>query len=416
MLDWERSASEWRARLRVLPPHFLRYDEVAKTWYYNAQEGELVVTPGDGKWVLLTRGQRGWMYGLVRQLAVPWLAKQLTARDWNRYNERHGLPIIKAYAPAIAKEDHKDQFWDDCTNLASEVVAQLPTHLDKDVPDAKFDIQLLEAQDKSWETFREHLDRCDRRFSVIWLGGNLSTEVASTGANRAASQTHADQLRDKAKADGERVATDLRLQALWPITALNFASAVFEATPWPHWDTTPPEDVTARAQGQETFIRVVKSAEDAGYEVENLDALAEQHGLQLRKREPSTATPQPPQLPALPEGSQQRARPRAQARLASGAARAQNEGFVDGQLYADDVVDDARDRAGELIAGNLLADLLNAIDGADSYQEVRERVLATYQGLAPPEDLRDLAAKAWTLADLAGAAAVRQDVGGDTEE
>src|SRR5690606_22906422 len=60
--DWTRSASRWSPRLRTLPPHFLRFDEHRKAWLYNAREGELEVTPGDGRWFLLTRGQRGWMH------------------------------------------------------------------------------------------------------------------------------------------------------------------------------------------------------------------------------------------------------------------------------------------------------------------------------------------------------------------
>src|SRR5690606_9302142 len=79
--DWTRSASRWSPRLRTLPPHFLRFDEHRKAWLYNAREGELEVTPGDGRWFLLTRGQRGWMHGLVRRLAIAWVAKQLTIRD-----------------------------------------------------------------------------------------------------------------------------------------------------------------------------------------------------------------------------------------------------------------------------------------------------------------------------------------------
>jgi hypothetical protein len=74
VLDWERGSSSWEARLRVLHPQFLHYRQFDRKWIYSAEEGQLEVTPGDGKWVLLTSGQRGWMQGAVRSLAINWLA------------------------------------------------------------------------------------------------------------------------------------------------------------------------------------------------------------------------------------------------------------------------------------------------------------------------------------------------------
>ncbi len=296
VLDWDKTSSPWRARFRTLHPQYLRWDDTRKVWIYQAREGEFEVKPGDGTWVLLTDSQRGWMRGLVRSLAVAWICKQLTIRDWNRYNEKHGMPIVKAYAPAIADEADQEDFWEDLQGLYSESIAQLPTNLDEN--GAKYDLDLLEAKDQSWKTFPEQIERSDRRFTILILGGNQATDVTGKVGTQASALQHSNELQDKATALGKRLSTGLRRQALWPVVAFTFAAATFETTPWPRWDTLPPEDTKAESDDQESFGKALKAIQEAGYDVENLDELAEKHGLKLVKRQP----PKPPTQPgAAPE-------------------------------------------------------------------------------------------------------------------
>lgn len=298
VLDWVRGSQAWEARLRVLHPQFLRYDQWRRKWFYLAQEGDLEVTPGDGQWILLTDSTRGYMHGAVRSLATPWISKQLTIRDWNRYSERHGLPIIKAFAPAIAEESDTLAFWDDLQNLQSEMVAQLPTDLDEN--GAQFDLELLEAKDQSWESFKELIDRCDRRIMVTLLGSNLSTEITTQGS-QAASKSHRGVELAKASADAQKLATDLRKQGLFPIAAFNLASVSIDVMPWPHWDTAPPEDDLGNAQAALAFGQALVQIVKAGYDVENIDEVAERYGLKL-KRSAVALTPPPDSLAS--EGDQ----------------------------------------------------------------------------------------------------------------
>lgn len=291
-LDWERGGSTWTARLRTLHPQFLRRDPFRNVWTYQAKEGLLDVTPGDGRWLLLVDGQRGWMNGAVRAIAITWISKQLGLRDWNRYNERHGLPIIKAYAPAIAEESDTLQFWEDIKGLQSETTAQLPTHLDGD---AKFDLELLEAKDQAWQTFEKLLERADRRFMVHILGSNLSTEVSGTGS-LAATKVHRGVEISKATADAQKLSTELRRQGLLPIVAYNIAASI-DVIPWPKWDTAPAEDDGENAKAAKSFGEALVQFSKAGYEVENLDEVSERYGVKLKKL-PKPATPAPGEPPA----------------------------------------------------------------------------------------------------------------------
>src|SRR5687767_6495598 len=121
-IDWDTSGPVWVPKVRALPAEFLRHEEFERKWYYDAREGTKEVTPGDGKWILLTTGQRGWIWGLIRGLAVLWLSKQLTYGDWQRYCQKHGLPIIKAKIPIFRDDKEKDAFVEALSTIQSEGV------------------------------------------------------------------------------------------------------------------------------------------------------------------------------------------------------------------------------------------------------------------------------------------------------
>lgn len=292
-LDWDTSTPGiWIPKLRTLPTEYLRYDTGERQWVYEAQEGSLIVTPGDGRWVLLTTGQRGWIWGLIRGLAVLWLSKALTQGDWSRYNERHGLPIVKAFTPITSDKDEREKFIDALAELRSEAVIGLP----RDESGFGYDVELMEAMDRSWESFMKSIERADRKMQVMLLGGNLGTEVATTGANRAASEVHVLTLdREKAKIDSDRLSRTLQEQLLAPFMALNFPGE--NEIPAPQWDVAPAEDVRLWVDAQGSFLDMLGKQEAAGYDVANAEALATEYGLRLKKLK-TAATPKPDAKPA----------------------------------------------------------------------------------------------------------------------
>lgn len=412
VLDWDRSPDRWSPRLRTLHPQFLWRDQANQKWWYTAREGMLEVTPGDGRWVMLIDGQRGWMRGLVRPTAIPWIGKQLTIRDQGRYNERHGFPIVLARVPAIADDGDKDDFWEDLQDIQQETVAALPTHVDGESADAKFDLDLLEATDQSSKTFGDTLDRWDRRLTILFLGGNQSTEVTDKGTHASAS-SHADQLSDRGTSIEKKLSTQIRRQCVYPTCAFNYAGATLDVVPWPHWNTEPPEDTLLEAQDQKAFGDAVDAVQKAGYEIDNLDELAEKHGLKLTKKEPPApaVVPKPavpsPDDPVIPGTEPIAARGGLVRILASGASTSENRGFIEGQLYVDAVVEGVSALADAALKPTLDA-ILEELDAATDYEDLAKRLRARYVTMSPA-DLSELVYRAMIVGGLAGNRAVTQD-------
>lgn len=279
-LDWDFKGPGglWVPRLRMLPTEFLRFDDETQKWFYQARGmQELEVTPGDGKWFLLT-SERGWRWGMIRALALTWLGKQLMYIDWQRYSQKHGSPIFKAKIPIWRDDQEKRQFAADLAGVMAEGVVALPQDETTQGIISGYDVELLEATTISWQGFQAGLERADRKFQVMLLGGNLGAEATSKGSNRAAAETHAGALNELAAGDAEELAECLQYQLLAPFMALNFGT---DAVPLPFWDADPADDVRAWAPAQAQLSQTVAALAEAGVEIKNLEEVGRKYGLEL---------------------------------------------------------------------------------------------------------------------------------------
>lgn len=401
VLDWRFDSKVWVPCFRNLPTEFLWHDDSLNVWKYNAKEGEYVVEPGNGTWVLLTSGQRGWLYGYIRALALLWVAKQFVFRDWNRYNERHGMPIIKAKMPVSTGAPEKSKFIQDIQELNSEGVIGLPQGVDG--PDVNFDLELLEPKDQSWETFQVALERFDRKINVMLVGGNLGREVASSGANRAASETHDGKLAKLAVPDAQALGECFQYQVVQPFFTFNSPSTT--DIPYPCWDAEPPEDLKERALTQETFGKALGALGTAGYKLTEkaLKELAETYGLELEEKPPEP----PPVVQAMPGApGQARARvpPQRQLSLASGD--------TDAALVAQTELDEVADETAGDIQDVMRPDtrmLLRLIKMSTDYDDLKQKIEMSFDQL-DPNRLAAVLEKAGVLAALIGRFSVIEEL------
>lgn len=435
----QRQASRWIYTLDVWDPQFLTYSGSERKWSVTTQDGQQDIEPGKDGWIIWSAGPRGWMHGMVRSLAVPWLMRQFAWRDWASYSERHGMPIVKALVPATAEAHDKAQFAADIRALSTETTVTLPQG--PNGPGESYDLSLLEATSNTWEGFERLITACNVTYAVRVLGQNLTTEIQ--GGSYAASKT-ADQVRtDVKKSDAEAVYALARAQIL-PLTAeANYGKGA--PVPGPSYDVEPAENLTENATAARALGDALSSFKTAGYEVKNLPEVAEKFGLELDEVEPPEpppvpVPPVPPQPPpaapdapsvgedmpgdaSAPQGTpgdangdeQQMAdrctcgREHGTVALASGDSPADAPGFVAGQLWVDALGDDGIARTAKALQPDLAA-VKAVIDNSESFDEVRTKLLKLYRGMLNPESTMRLLERAMILGEIAGRWSVSEDL------
>ena len=424
-LDWNLVDGKWAPKLRVLNPQFLYWDDYEKdpqtglsgVFKYQSRDKEHVVTPGDGKWVLLSDGRESWMRASVRALATTWMLKNQTIRDLGRYLERHGLPIIKAMVPYFASNPDKLKFFNDSKRLGSDTSILLPTDMGgAEHPEAGFDLELLEATDGSWEAFIATLERCDRKFQVHFMGTNTNELIDGAGS-KATSESGRNISMQKAQELINRVKSDIKSQLVQVFFDVNGIAYDWRDIPEPCWLVEGDEDMGKRAQTLEFFGKAL-TAIGAGYEIKNIDEIAAEYGLTLEKK----AEPENPG-----EGGPQKQGQNGKAQNNNSGKNLDNlhdcslsnsappveevgkrGGFEAGQRYLDEFTDRLTHEADILedVDAESMAEMINSADTPEQL----EKMLSFYVSDGNSAGLASLFEKGMILANMAGRFGVQEDL------
>lgn len=293
LVSWEAAGGRWWPSVEVWHPQHLRWHETRRGWEAATTAGLVDVVPGDGAWIRYEpEGERGWMDASIRGLAIPYLLRGLSRRDWARFSEKHGLPITGAVVPEEADTDDKDDFFDDLRQLAGEGIVMLP----RDRDGKGFGIEMIEPKNfTAWQGFEHVLLHCDVSIAVELLGQASNAEKGGSFAKAVALGA---MRQDLLEADAAALAETVRADLLKPWARFNFGDP--ELAPIPVWDATPPEDAAALATTWQTagdaLTKLQQSAAAQGMEVD-LDAFAARFGIPLR-RAARSATPAPTAPPA----------------------------------------------------------------------------------------------------------------------
>lgn len=289
LTDWSSSGGRWWPTVDIWHPQHLRYHDQRRVLEAQSTAGLLEVIPGDGTWLRYEpEGELGWMDASVRGLAIPYLLRGLSRRDWARFGEKHGLPITGAVVPEDADAEDKDGFFDDLRQLASEGIVMLP----RDREGKGFSIEMIEPKNfTAWQGFEHVLGHCDVSIAVELLG---QASNADQGGSFAKATALAFIRQDILEADAASVAETIHADILRPWAAFNFGDP--DLAPLPVWDATPPEDASKLATTLSTAGTAIAgwqaAAATQGLEVD-VEALAEKLGMPLRKL--TAKPPAPPQ-------------------------------------------------------------------------------------------------------------------------
>jgi len=238
---WELREGRWLGVLRPYDARNLRWDTQQRAWFVRTSTGEVQIVPGDRRWVLYAPScsgtpdgdERPWMYGAWRAACRPVLGKLLAWGDWMHHSEIHGSPIRTADVDVELSKKLRDELAAVLGDLGADTAA---------IPPKGVKLKLLEALADTWKMFPEAIKTGAVEIVVAITGQSSSTEVVQgqdTGAT-----LHGRVRQDLIDGDARTLSTCLHDQSLGDYTELNFGSRAL--TPWPCWQTDPPEDLQKR--------------------------------------------------------------------------------------------------------------------------------------------------------------------------
>jgi hypothetical protein len=258
--------------LRIWHPRWLRQDLMTERWYLMTSEGEIEITPGDGRWIMFAPYglTRPWTQGAWRPLSFAWILKQFALHDRARHSEVQGSPARVGIAPQGATQQGRKRFLSDLRALGRDAAMILPEG---------YDYKIVEASARTWEIYGAQIEWADRAIAIAIAGQFVTTEGTKGFSN---GNIHAAIKHDLIKFTAETLSTTLRDQGLVPWAIANWGDA--SATPWPRWDTDPPKDKKAIAEAMATLGAAVTSLDGAlaalGKRVDAIE-LATQFGIPL---------------------------------------------------------------------------------------------------------------------------------------
>jgi hypothetical protein len=269
-LLWDTSGEFWIPHLMPVHPSFTYYHWPLRHYIFVSLDGQVAIQPGDGKWVTFAPfGEyRGWMRGAVRAIAQPWLMRHFALRDWARFNERHGLPVLKGKVPAAADPQARAYYEAQLKRLGTDTAMILPQGVSEQF---SYDLELLEAQAGEWESFKAEIDQCDMQIVLTLLYQNLTTEVQE--GSFAAARVHAAVRQAALKADSRALAMTIYHQIARPFAAFNFGDP--DLAPFTEWEVTPAEDFNANADVLVKWANAFELLRRAGLEITDKEGVKE---------------------------------------------------------------------------------------------------------------------------------------------
>lgn len=288
-LIWKTTADRWTPRLKVWHPQFLYWDWTRGTFMLSTMSG-MIPLPiidenprSDGKWfVWAPYGfQYGWLRGIVRSLAHKYLMRQWNYRDWARYNERYGKPIVGGIMPAAANADSKRRFEDEVVGMGDDAVIMLPQGTD---PGTQYDLKLIEAKSRGYQTFDDFKKHLDADIAIAVLGQDLPSESGGGGLGASKGSDIRDHVRIDKRIQDAAIWDAIRDQVLTWDARYNNGDPELAARP--EAQVIPEETETEENNGMlllgQALTALDAGAKDAdGISLIDVEAVIERQGLPM---------------------------------------------------------------------------------------------------------------------------------------
>ena len=278
-LLWDTSDDAlWIPHLHPWHSRYTYYHWTLRKHIAITLDGQVPIIQGNGHWVSHQPhgSYRGWMHGAMRAIAPWWIARNYALRDWARYSERHGMPILLAITPWGALPEETGAFVNAVATLGQESAMKLPQSNDDSF--GKYDLKLLEASDQAWLAFAGLVTQCNSEITLALLGQNLTSEVKE--GSFSAAQVHADVRQDILESDARALENTIYMQIARPFAEINFGDA--NLAPRTRWCVTPVERSTIATTALVQFAQAISALYSSGMQVDNIDDLAASMQLNLK--------------------------------------------------------------------------------------------------------------------------------------
>ncbi|SEH72965.1 Mu-like prophage protein gp29 [Rheinheimera pacifica] len=214
---WDTKSTPWKPQdYKWVDPRYLRQDQETLQQILLISEDAPTGAPLEPyKFILHTpRSKSGsvWRNGLARLVAVMYMLKSFTIRDWWAFAEVFGIPVRIGKYGANASTDDISTLINAISRIASDAGAVIPESMK---------IELIEtAKGNGGNTLFENMARwCDEQVSKAVLG---QTMTADNGSSQSQATVHNEVRIDIAKWDARQLESSVNEYLIKPYIILNW--------------------------------------------------------------------------------------------------------------------------------------------------------------------------------------------------
>jgi hypothetical protein len=240
--------------------------------YYRTLDGEVEVTPGDGRWfVFAPYGlDRFWVYGAWRAVGKFWLAKNAAVNQRNTWGVKLAQGILWVTAPQSSTDSERS----DLTTFLENVIAPpILTMLDG------WKLNHQDIQGQGFQVWKDGKDDANDEIRMALSGQPVTSGGQSLGFG--SGKIFADIAKTLVDANAESLAESVHFHGLAP-----WSETRDQVAPWVEWDTTPPEEKKLLGEALSAYGKglsdAAKGHTDTGTTKRiNVDSYAAKMGIEL---------------------------------------------------------------------------------------------------------------------------------------
>lgn len=252
---WNTDSQFWQPRdYEWVDPRFLKPDKATLRSFQlltdrNPIDGE-PLTPG--KYLVHQPRLKSGLpirNGLARLVAVMYMLKSFTLRDWWAFAEKFGIPVVVGKYGPNASPEQIQILLDAITSLASDAGCAIPDSM-------LLDMKETASRNNGGALFKEMAVWCDEQISKAVLGQTMTTD---DGSSRAQADVHDRVRMDIARWDARQLQNTLNEFLVRPFVIMNYGPQT--AYPGVVMRLNEPEDLKALVEALTPLI-------DRGLEVQ----------------------------------------------------------------------------------------------------------------------------------------------------